>query len=117
MRALRVAPLYNFLLLGNLILHFTAGAVPAYHYDQLLTPYDAPALLQDQVETLGPLGVLLFIVTVMLAEMVPLFPTQPLSLASGLLFGGVSVSLSTRLWLLWPQCAICYQSKLRMARF
>lgn len=30
---------------------------------------------------------MLFVVTVGLAEMVPLFPTQPLSLASGLLFG------------------------------
>jgi hypothetical protein len=35
----------------------------------------------------------LFVVTVMAAEMVPLFPTQPLSLASGLLFGPKKVRL------------------------
>ncbi|KAL6751419.1 snare associated Golgi protein-domain-containing protein [Haematococcus lacustris] len=40
------------------------------------------------VEGMGPWGMALFVVLVMLFEMVPLFPTQPLSLASGLLFGG-----------------------------
>ncbi|KAF8058068.1 TVP38/TMEM64 family protein [Scenedesmus sp. PABB004] len=41
----------------------------------------------DQITALGPWGGALFVVTVMVAEMVPLFPTQPLTLASGLLFG------------------------------
>ncbi|KAF6261198.1 snare associated Golgi protein-domain-containing protein [Scenedesmus sp. NREL 46B-D3] len=44
---------------------------------------------QDQIAALGPWGAALFVVTVMTAEMVPLFPTQPLMLASGLLFGPV----------------------------
>ena len=48
--------------------------------------------IQDEVERLGPVkGPLLFIVTVGAAEMIPLFPTQPLSLASGLLFGPIQV--------------------------
>jgi uncharacterized membrane protein YdjX (TVP38/TMEM64 family) len=47
--------------------------------------------LQDQIAALGPWGAALFVVTVMTAEMVPLFPTQPLMLASGLLFGPVKV--------------------------
>jgi hypothetical protein len=47
--------------------------------------------LQDQITALGPWGGALFVLTVMLAEMVPLFPTQPLTLASGLLFGPVKV--------------------------
>ncbi|GLC45262.1 hypothetical protein PLESTB_000719100 [Pleodorina starrii] len=42
----------------------------------------------DQVEAMGPAGGLVFVAVVMLSEMIPLFPTQPLSLASGLLFGG-----------------------------
>ncbi|KAI8465569.1 MAG: snare associated Golgi protein-domain-containing protein [Monoraphidium minutum] len=41
----------------------------------------------EQIQALGPWGAVLFVVTVSLAEMVPLLPTQPLSLASGLLFG------------------------------
>ena len=36
---------------------------------------------------MGPYGPLLFVVVVVCAELIPLFPTQPLSLASGLLFG------------------------------
>lgn len=42
----------------------------------------------EQVEAMGPWGAVVFVVAVMLSEMIPLFPTQPLSLASGLLFGG-----------------------------
>eukprot|EP00775_Hariotina_reticulata_P013466 gene13466-13592_t len=47
----------------------------------------------DQIQALGPWGGALFVLTVMLAEMVPLFPTQPLTLASGLLFGPVNGAL------------------------
>lgn len=50
-------------------------------------PVPPPVSPQDQIEALGPYGPLLFVVTVMITEMIPLFPTQPLSLASGLLFG------------------------------
>lgn len=46
---------------------------------------------QDQITALGPWGGALFVLTVMTAEMVPLFPTQPLTLASGLLFGPIKV--------------------------
>eukprot|EP00882_Tetradesmus_deserticola_P005590 GHRQ01005886.1.p1 GENE.GHRQ01005886.1~~GHRQ01005886.1.p1 ORF type:complete len:195 (+),score=56.26 GHRQ01005886.1:319-903(+) len=50
----------------------------------------------DQIAALGPWGAALFVVTVMTAEMVPLFPTQPLMLASGLLFGPVKVGTNDR---------------------
>ena len=42
---------------------------------------------QARLQEMGPYGPLLFVVTVACAELIPLFPTQPLSLASGLLFG------------------------------
>lgn len=45
------------------------------------------------MEGLGPWGPVVFLLVVMICEMVPLFPTQPLSLASGLLFGAVNVSV------------------------
>lgn len=50
-----------------------------------------PAVLQEEVEALGSLGPLLFVATVAGCELIPLFPTQPLSLAAGLLFGPVEV--------------------------
>ena len=55
---------------------------------------------QDEVKALGQLGPLLFILTVLLAELIPLFPTQPLALSAGLLFGPVEVR--RRLFLLAP---------------
>mmetsp|Transcript_18871 Transcript_18871/g.32260 ORF Transcript_18871/g.32260 Transcript_18871/m.32260 type:complete len:382 (+) Transcript_18871:79-1224(+) len=45
------------------------------------------AAFLEYVEGLGPAGAVVFVLVVTLFEMVPLFPTQPLSLASGLLFG------------------------------
>lgn len=48
-------------------------------------------MLQDKVENLGPYGPVFFVGTVVSAEMVPLFPTQPLTIASGLLFGPLKV--------------------------
>lgn len=39
------------------------------------------------VEHLGPYGPAFFVATMVGAEMVPLFPTQPLTIASGILFG------------------------------
>ena len=44
------------------------------------------------MESLGPAGSVVFVLTVMVFEMVPLFPTQPLSLAGGLLFGPIEAS-------------------------
>eukprot|EP00798_Chlamydomonas_sp_ICE-L_P026422 gene26422-17521_t len=44
-----------------------------------------------QLEALGPAGPLLLIVAIIITELVPLFPTQPLSITSGLLFGPVKV--------------------------
>lgn len=44
-------------------------------------------LIIETVEALGSLGPVVFIATVGICECIPLFPTQPLSLASGLLFG------------------------------
>lgn len=50
-------------------------------------PLEVVQSFLDQIEALGPYGAVAFVVTVSLAEMIPLFPTQPLSLAGGLLFG------------------------------
>lgn len=62
-------------------------------------PLDVVQGFLEQIEALGPWGAVAFVVTVSLAEMIPLFPTQPLSLAGGLLFGatygGVLVLLGT----------------------
>jgi uncharacterized membrane protein YdjX (TVP38/TMEM64 family) len=44
-------------------------------------------LILNTVESLGPSGPIVFVLIVALFESIPLFPTQPLSLASGLLFG------------------------------
>ena len=43
------------------------------------------------MQALGPWGPGLFILTVLCCEMIPLFPTQPLALSSGLLFGPYEV--------------------------
>ncbi len=56
--------------------------------------------MQDQVQQLGPWGPAAFILAVVCAEMIPLFPTQPLALSSGLLFGAQEVgrhALPTRI--------------------
>ncbi|MEW5313916.1 MAG: hypothetical protein WDW38_005448 [Sanguina aurantia] len=50
----------------------------------------ALVIMQDfleYVQSLGAWGGVALVVTIMFAEMIPLFPTQPLSLAGGLLFG------------------------------
>ena len=47
---------------------------------------------QDEVNALGQLGPVLFILTVLVAELIPLFPTQPLALSAGLLFGPIEVT-------------------------
>ncbi|EIE22112.1 hypothetical protein COCSUDRAFT_66464 [Coccomyxa subellipsoidea C-169] len=53
------------------------------------------ATVPDKVHELGPWGPALFVVTVVGCEMIPLFPTQPLALASGLLFGPVEGAACT----------------------
>ena len=55
---------------------------------------------QERLQEMGPYGPLLFVVTVACAELIPLFPTQPLSLASGLLFGPRLVRLLLLSWCL-----------------
>mmetsp|Transcript_35354 Transcript_35354/g.100086 ORF Transcript_35354/g.100086 Transcript_35354/m.100086 type:complete len:310 (+) Transcript_35354:789-1718(+) len=50
-------------------------------------PLDLFLRFIGEVEALGSLGGLFFVMTVIVAEMIPLFPTQPLSLSAGLLFG------------------------------
>jgi len=50
-------------------------------------PIDVFVEFLDKVESMGTLGSALFTVTVMTAECIPLFPTQPLSIAAGLLYG------------------------------
>lgn len=57
---------------------------------------------QDTVESLGPLGPFLFVLAFAAAEMIPLAPTQPLSLASGLAFGAFKV----RFYLALAQCVL-----------
>lgn len=54
-------------------------------------PIEAKDIMQDQVQQLGPWGPAAFILAVVCAEMIPLFPTQPLALSSGLLFGAQEV--------------------------
>jgi len=51
------------------------------------TAFEMFSAFLAQVEALGPYGPVLFVAAVAIAECVPLLPTQPLSLASGLLFG------------------------------
>ncbi len=51
-------------------------------------------MVQDNVEALGPYGPVFFVVTMVGVEMVPLFPTQPLTIASGILFGVPKVLVS-----------------------
>lgn len=43
--------------------------------------------LQDTVQDLGPLGPAAFVASISICECIPFFPTQPLSIAAGLLFG------------------------------
>ncbi|KAL0023268.1 hypothetical protein WJX77_001475 [Trebouxia sp. C0004] len=74
---------------------FAAAAVlsllaPGPSYSAETLPIGLLKSWVEQVESLGPVvGPLIFILTMASAEMIPLFPTQPLSLASGLLFGPV----------------------------
>eukprot|EP00191_Tetraselmis_sp_GSL018_P007048 CAMPEP_0177598100 /NCGR_PEP_ID=MMETSP0419_2-20121207/12127_1 /TAXON_ID=582737 /ORGANISM="Tetraselmis sp., Strain GSL018" /LENGTH=366 /DNA_ID=CAMNT_0019090439 /DNA_START=684 /DNA_END=1785 /DNA_ORIENTATION=- len=63
------------------------AAPPAFAGEGML-PIELFQNFLEQVEALGPLGAVFFTGAVLLAEMIPLFPTQPLSLAAGLLFGG-----------------------------
>ncbi|EFN58700.1 hypothetical protein CHLNCDRAFT_56835 [Chlorella variabilis] len=62
----------------------------AAHASGLASEAAAPGLLEfviNSIEALGPWGPAAFVALVALAESIPLLPTQPFSLASGLLFG------------------------------
>lgn len=50
-------------------------------------PEGAFDMILRTTEALGPLGAVFFVVAVVVCECIPLFPTTPLSLASGILFG------------------------------
>lgn len=63
------------------------AAWQASHVQRCPPPSTAPRPSQGSIEALGPWGAVAFVCTVVVAEMIPLFPTQPLSLAGGLLFG------------------------------
>ena len=68
------------------------------------------ASLQERIQDLGPYGPLLFVAVVAGAELIPLFPTQPLTLASGLLFGPKLARPRRCLYpaaLLSPACLAC----------
>lgn len=54
-------------------------------------PTQHSSVLQDYLEAMGPVGPLICIAVVAAAEMVPLAPTPPLTVASGLAFGAVKV--------------------------
>jgi uncharacterized membrane protein YdjX (TVP38/TMEM64 family) len=56
---------------------FAAESAPEGTFDMIL----------KTTEALGPLGGLFFVCAVVICECIPLFPTTPLSLASGILFG------------------------------
>jgi uncharacterized membrane protein YdjX (TVP38/TMEM64 family) len=57
----------------------------------------AACALQEFIEGLGPLGPAAYTALVCCCELIPLFPTQPLSLASGLLFGAQKVCMIVHL--------------------
>ena len=61
------------------------------------------------MQAVGPLGPGLFVLAVTAAELIPLFPTQPLALTAGLLFGTWKVRpCSTR-----PSAYRLWQAKLQ----
>ena len=73
------------------------GAVMREAFQKLVT------CVKEQVESLGPVvGPLIFVLTMASVEMIPLFPTQPFLLASGLLFGPVQVHPYSTRPCMWP---------------
>jgi uncharacterized membrane protein YdjX (TVP38/TMEM64 family) len=46
--------------------------------------------MQEALKDLGPLGPVAFVLSISICECIPFFPTQPLSICSGLLFGAGS---------------------------
>lgn len=62
----------------------------------LLLPHDTQqavyvgVLVQDALQALGPLGPVAFVATIGICECIPFFPSQPLSICAGLLFGAGS---------------------------
>ena len=58
-----------------------------------LTDCPADHALQESIENLGAYGPLFFVATTTCLEVIPLLPTQPALIASGLLFGAPKVGL------------------------
>ncbi len=68
--------------------HSGGSPFPATCHQSL---FDAICCLQTEIESLGPWGPVIFVLSVAAGEMIPLLPTQPLAIAGGLLFGAVRV--------------------------
>lgn len=95
--------------LGNLPISVVAailgtGLTPGVSLASESAPEGFFDLVFYTVDSLGPFGPVVFVIAVALFECIPLFPTQPLSLASGLLFGA-------------PKGAICVLSGTLLASF
>ena len=73
--------------LATLALHATHPAIATAAETLPAPALEALVAWLEAVEAAGPAGGALFCGTVALAELVPLLPTTPLALASGLLFG------------------------------
>jgi uncharacterized membrane protein YdjX (TVP38/TMEM64 family) len=73
----------------------TVGALCLLAPAHALAAESAPAGFLEvalrMVDDLGPLAPLAYILAVAVCECIPLFPTQPLSLGAGLLFGAPKV--------------------------
>ena len=70
---------------------FLCSQVSAALLSLRVPSYPQGCCKQEQIDSLGPLGPFFFVTSVAAAEMIPLFPTQPLSLAGGIAFGAAKV--------------------------
>lgn len=82
-------PLLNCLSSGYEAINET-GHTSCTREHQLYVPCIHSTFLQDTVQSLGPLGPAAFVASMALCECIPFFPTQPLSIGAGLLFGAGS---------------------------
>jgi uncharacterized membrane protein YdjX (TVP38/TMEM64 family) len=74
------------LLSSSLVTHILASPLVAQAATENV-PEGTFDLILKTTEALGPLGGVFFVSAVVMCECIPLFPTTPLSLASGILFG------------------------------
>lgn len=82
----RVQVAVGFLLAAALIVAQDALIPFAAHANET-APEGTFELILRTTDALGPLGGVFFLLSVVFCECIPLFPTTPLSLASGILFG------------------------------